>query len=287
MKKKQQFILLTSLAVILFTGCETDSVTGSNAPEKEPPKLTTTPFDQTVIKEMDATFSVKATGSDLMYQWENADGSLEGEMADELILESVNKSDSGNTYRCVIFNEKDTIKTDYVKLHVLDEMVAPEITTHPVALSVTEEDEAIFTVDASGPLLEYQWQKDGNDIEGATEPSYTVAKTELSDNGGVYRCIIKNSEGFVTSEEVVLTVKEPSLISYWYMIKDSYGTYSLDKPEPYLSQIFRFSSTELITYYWKGYKSWNSYDNYESSTMGEYNLIDDEVVIVVWEFLMS
>ncbi|MCF6338764.1 MAG: alginate lyase family protein, partial [Gammaproteobacteria bacterium] len=85
-------------------------------------------------------------------------------------------------------------------------LVAPSIVAQPVSVTVTEGEDARFSVVAagSGPLA-YQWYR-GNSPVGANSSSYTVVGASSSDNGVAYSCQITNSEGNVSSNEAVLTV---------------------------------------------------------------------------------
>ena len=83
---------------------------------------------------------------------------------------------------------------------------APEIMEQPQSQTVTEGESVTFTVSVDGRApLSYQWQKDGTDISGATDPSYTLSNVTVSDMGS-YRVVVSNSGGSVTSAEVTLTV---------------------------------------------------------------------------------
>lgn len=58
---------------------------------------------------------------------------------------------------------------------------------------------------ATGAGLQYQWQKDGGDIGGATSATYTKTGAVASD-GGSYACVVANATGSVTSQSAVITV---------------------------------------------------------------------------------
>ena len=65
---------------------------------------------------------------------------------------------------------------------------------------------AIFAVTATGSNLMYQWQKDGVDIAtGANSATYTIEVIAESDTG-MYRCVVSNAAGPVTSTAASLTV---------------------------------------------------------------------------------
>ena len=85
--------------------------------------------------------------------------------------------------------------------------LAPSITSHPSDLIVAEGQNAVFTVAASGATpLTYQWKRNGANISGATSSSYTIASTNLSDDGALFRCTVTNSHGNATSNDALLTV---------------------------------------------------------------------------------
>jgi hypothetical protein len=65
---------------------------------------------------------------------------------------------------------------------------------------------AMFTVEASGlPPISYQWQKDGTQIPGATDPSLTLTNLLMTD-GGSYSVVVTNVQGSLTSKPAILTV---------------------------------------------------------------------------------
>jgi glucose/arabinose dehydrogenase len=83
----------------------------------------------------------------------------------------------------------------------------PAILTNPVDQTVIEGQTATFSVVASGDaILSYQWQRDGLDVGGATNPSYTTPTTTLADTGATFRCVVTNSVTSVTSASATLTV---------------------------------------------------------------------------------
>jgi hypothetical protein len=83
----------------------------------------------------------------------------------------------------------------------------PTIMTEPVSQSVMAGQTATFTVTAAGTApLNYQWQRGGVTIAGATDSSYTTPATTDSDNGVQFSVVISNAAGSVTSGAATLTV---------------------------------------------------------------------------------
>ncbi|HHI92021.1 MAG TPA: hypothetical protein ENK04_00690 [Gammaproteobacteria bacterium] len=89
---------------------------------------------------------------------------------------------------------------------------APSIVAQPAAVTVTEGDDASFSVVSTGSgSLAYQWFRDGNSIAGATGASHTVPGVSSSDNGSVYSCEVSNSLGSINSSGAMLTVLSDSV----------------------------------------------------------------------------
>ena len=87
------------------------------------------------------------------------------------------------------------------------------ISTQPTPQSVTAGNAATFSVTATGnPTLSYQWFQNGSAISGATNSSYTIAVTAISDNGSLFKVVVTDGLGAtLTSTEVGLTVIRPNL----------------------------------------------------------------------------
>jgi hypothetical protein len=92
---------------------------------------------------------------------------------------------------------------------------APVITKQPTDLNLKVGDAAKFSVVATGSNLSYQWQKTAgsgtNDISGATNNSYEIAKVTLDDNGSKFSCKVTNPAGTTLSNAATLTVTAVSV----------------------------------------------------------------------------
>ena len=91
------------------------------------------------------------------------------------------------------------------------------IVDHPVDESAATGTVAMFSVTATGELLEYQWQKDGaniNDVagtySGTNTDSLTVETLTDPDDEGSFRVVVSNTANIVgvTSNSATLTVCE-------------------------------------------------------------------------------
>jgi glucose/arabinose dehydrogenase len=86
----------------------------------------------------------------------------------------------------------------------------PAISTQPTNQNVLLGQTATFSVTASGSSpLNFQWQKNMTNIQGATSSSYTTTATVLTDTGTKFRCVVTNAFGNATSNEATLTVTAP------------------------------------------------------------------------------
>jgi glucose/arabinose dehydrogenase len=95
----------------------------------------------------------------------------------------------------------------------------PQIAVQPNNTTVSVGQNVSFKVSASGsPAPTYQWQRNGQNISGATASTYTISNTTLADNGAKFKVKVSNSAGSVTSNEVTLSVidnkiPEPTIVS--------------------------------------------------------------------------
>jgi len=83
----------------------------------------------------------------------------------------------------------------------------PVIISEPSDLIVSDEEQAVFHVEAYGadPMF-YQWVKDGFVLERETTPTLFLDVVSILDNGSKFYCIISNQLGVVTSRVANLTV---------------------------------------------------------------------------------
>jgi glucose/arabinose dehydrogenase len=177
-----------------------------------PPSITGHPSSQTVAEGQPATFSVTATGSaTLSYQWQRNHQNISGATSSSYTLPSAAFPDNGATFRCIVTNAFGSATSNEATLTV---NAPPSITGHPSSHTVAEGQPATFTVAATGSAaLSYQWQRNHQNISGATSSSYTLQSAAFSDHGATFRCIVTNAFGSATSNEATLTVNAPPSIT--------------------------------------------------------------------------
>jgi len=87
---------------------------------------------------------------------------------------------------------------------------APQITAQPANQAVSVGQSAIFRVVAAGSApLQYQWQKNGAAIAGATGSSYTTPAAVSGDTGASFSVVVTNATGSMTSNAATLSVTVP------------------------------------------------------------------------------
>ncbi len=178
-------------------------------PDIQPPAITAQPQDLTVTEGQPASFSVSATGTaPLNYQWQKDGSNIQGANAAAYNINSASLSDAGD-YQVVVSNAAGSATSNSAALAIELSDDLPAITAQPQDLTVTEGQPASFSVSATGTApLNYQWQKDGVDIQGANAAAYTIDVTAPAD-AGVYQVVVSNSSGSVTSNSAVLAVNLP------------------------------------------------------------------------------
>jgi hypothetical protein len=82
----------------------------------------------------------------------------------------------------------------------------PDVTYHPVSLTVNPGSGAFFTVKVSGTgVVTYQWKVNGIDLPGETEPTLNLSDVQLADAGS-YSVVVSNSAGSTASNSASLVV---------------------------------------------------------------------------------
>jgi DNA-binding beta-propeller fold protein YncE len=168
------------------------------------PVIVVQPQNQTANQGQNAAFSVTATGSaPLAYQWCFYGTNLAGATASSYTCLDAQPANAGS-YSVVVTNSLGAVISSVATLTVI---VPPAITTQPQSLTVTQGNNAPFSVAASGTApFAYQWLFNGGAISAATASGYTVTDAQPA-NAGSYSVIVSNAAGSVTSSPpAVLTV---------------------------------------------------------------------------------
>ncbi len=170
------------------------------------PAITSPPVSQTINVGQMASFTVAATGSaPLSYQWKKNGNVLAGATNTTLTLVNAQTTDAANApgYTVVVTNAAGTATSAVATLAVT--LVAPSITTQPIAQTVNTGGSVTFSVVAGGTSpLSYQWRKNGVNV-GTNSASYTITSALTSD-AAAYSVVVTNAAGSATSYPATLTV---------------------------------------------------------------------------------
>ena len=196
---------LLGLLVLSLTGC----------PPPPPPAVApvvSAPAALTVVEGQPAAFAVTATGTaPIEYQWQRNGTDIPGATSAEYRLPAATMADDGALFQARVSNVAGSVVSAPALLTV-QPLVGASIATQPNGATATAGTSVTFGVQAVGTApLSYQWQRDGQDIAGATASSYTLAAPGLADDGAVFRVVVTNPAGSITSTEAVLNVVSESI----------------------------------------------------------------------------
>ncbi|MBI5770408.1 MAG: immunoglobulin domain-containing protein [Verrucomicrobia bacterium] len=185
------------------------------------PTFATHPSNQTVNAGATATFTVAANGAPTpTLQWQRqatgtstfanlADGGgYSGATTATLTVAGTTTAMSGDQFRCVATNGVSPAATsNAATLTVNSVATAPTITVHPASQAVSVGAALTLTVGASGTTpFTYQWKKGGQNLDGATNATFTIASVTTADAGS-YTVVVTNTAGSSpASNAAVITV---------------------------------------------------------------------------------
>ncbi|MCX8518368.1 MAG: immunoglobulin domain-containing protein [Rhodoferax sp.] len=99
--------LATGFMTIVLTACGgSSSGSAGGTPVETPiaPTITSQPADQTAITGQTATFSVKATGTSLSYQWKKNGSNITGATSSSYTTPAISSDYSGTKYSVSVSN---------------------------------------------------------------------------------------------------------------------------------------------------------------------------------------
>jgi membrane carboxypeptidase/penicillin-binding protein PbpC len=275
------------------TATATLTVEGEVVPPKTELKITEGPKDVTVKEDEKATFTVKAEGEGLTYQWYKDGTAIEGATSATYEIAKAAKADAGE-YKVVVTDKDGETVDATAKLTVEDKEQNPpvvepkelKITDAPKDVTVKEDEKATFTVKAEGEELTYQWYKDGKAIEGATKATYEIAKAAKAD-AGEYKVVITDKAGKTVDATAKLTVndKEQAPVVVTKELKITEEPKDVTVKEGEKATFTVKAEGEGVTYQWQKLdgKEWKNIDKATAATFeiakaattdaGEYRVI--------------
>ena len=172
-----------------------------------PPFISAQPAGRVVGVGAAVPLSVTAGGTEpLNYQWARNGLAIPGATGPSLLVPNVQPG-QGGSYTVIIANDFGAITSAIATVVVA---TGPGFLTQPANVTVGVGGTAIFNVVATGPPpLIYQWRKNGANILGATNDTFTITNVQF-DDGASYTVVVATSGGTIVSDPALLIVTTPS-----------------------------------------------------------------------------
>ncbi len=181
----------------------------------------------------------------LAYQWRFDGTDLAGATQPTLRLTNVTSASAG-LYSVVVSNRLGVLEGEVAQLAVEPVPFAPAIVKSPASQAVWAGTNVTLSVEVSAsPAPAFQWQRNGQDISGATGSAYTIPYA-VPGHAGTYRVVVSNLEGTATSADALLTVDIPPWPTLGTL--ESNRTVSVGSP---LLLTVRANGTAPIHYQWR------------------------------------
>jgi hypothetical protein len=185
--------------------------------------ITTPPQSQKVCAGSTVQFTVAATGTALLYQWQKGTdllanvGHVTGATTATLVITGADNMNDGGSYTCTIYDGCNHSKTTTAV--TLSFVSSPAITGQPTAVEACAGSNINFTITATGQNVSYQWKKGGvalvdNTLITGAKTANLGLKTIAGADAGLYTCDI-TSDCFatpITSQSASLTVYLPASV---------------------------------------------------------------------------
>jgi gliding motility-associated-like protein len=158
---------------------------------------------------------VEAVGDALTYEWFFNTIPIGGATGPSYTLNNLQAAQSGS-YTCKVTG---TCGEELSAPAVLTVLPATVITEQPFSQTVCEDNQVVFSVEALGPNLNYQWIKnnttpltdDGN-LTGSRSKDLSIQLSEKA-HEGYYTCVVSGTCGYTESNTVELTLLDSTVIT--------------------------------------------------------------------------
>jgi sugar lactone lactonase YvrE len=169
------------------------------------PSIGTQPADAKVVDGATTTFSVAASGSSLSYQWQRDGKNIAGATGASYTTPVLRMADNGARFQVVVSGPNTSVTSNAVTLTVTP--IALSLTAQPQAQTARDGEVATFDVAVTGSEpIQYQWYRNDAPIVGADKASYTTSALALADSSAVFKVVVTNPAGTLTSQDARLTV---------------------------------------------------------------------------------
>ncbi|MCC6234892.1 MAG: immunoglobulin domain-containing protein [Verrucomicrobiales bacterium] len=172
------------------------------------PRIWSDPDSVFVPEGASLGFSLGAVGYDLTYQWHRNGIPIPGATKVSYATNGMSAALEGDYY-CVVANALGSATSRVARATVLH---PPAIERAPLAVSVFEGGSAVFSVQAAGEQLRYEWTLNGVSLGSANTPTISLLRVTAAQAGFV-AVTISNNAGSVTSDPVAMNVCAAALDS--------------------------------------------------------------------------
>ena len=164
-------------------------------------------LNETVTLEVSA--SSPLADAELTYKWRRDGNLIGGATGATLSLTDIQYADAGD-YSVEVSSFAGSVTSDNIPVRVIQPVT---IGTQPASNSGIVGGSVVLqiSVTATDPVT-YQWKHDGEDIEGGTGATLTLASL-IEAFAGEYQVVVTNPAGSVLSDVATLTVETPPVIS--------------------------------------------------------------------------
>lgn len=173
-----------------------------------PLNIANPPTNQVACVGTSATFTVglAASAVGVTYQWQKGSTAIAGATNASYTIPAAALTDAGS-YSVIIASTCSAATPVTSAAATLTVNTPASISTQPAAQSICHGSPVTFSVTAAGTGITYQWQKNGTNITGATNATYTIPAVTFADTANYTVTVIGASPcGNVTSANAKLTV---------------------------------------------------------------------------------
>jgi predicted secreted protein len=185
--------------------------------------ITNQPANQNVSIPSIATFSVSSSENNVDYQWQTDLGSgfqniidggqYSGATSSTLSISNTTLGNDNQTFRCIV---STALCSDTSIVAVLNVSCVLAITSQPQNQLVVVPAGTTFSVSASDPSANFQWQRDngsgfvnlvdGGQFNGTNSPLLIVSNSTVNDDKSLFRCIVSANSCSDTSDVAELSI---------------------------------------------------------------------------------
>ncbi len=207
--KIKSCILLAEISTIILLLSCSNAVEEVSKPSQL--KIIHQPKSVSASDGASAAFSADASGpATINYQWRKNGGNISGATSNKHIIPRVSMADNGVVFDVIISSGTSQLISNPATLTVRE--AVPTIISQPSSIDTLIGGDATFRVATSGtPPITFQWYRDGVELAGETNSTYTITEVSLNDDGAIFTVIAKNSTGKTTSNSAELGLKQFSL----------------------------------------------------------------------------